>query len=160
MGNFLHWVYLTPFSQMLQNHFWMVPTIQAVHIACVALVFVSAVVLDLRLLGVMNRSQSMPVLTRRFAPWVGWGVLVLLCTGLLLMIAEPTRAILNPYFQIKMAALVIVGCLTWWLAVSVQRHPDSWAEPALRGSSKPIAFLSLALWAVIVIAGRWIAYGP
>lgn len=160
MNGFLDWAGTTALSQTLQNQFWMVPTIQAVHIAFVAMVFPSALVLDMRLLGVMNRSQPMDRLVRRFAPWIGWGVLVLLITGVLLMFAEPTRAILNPYFQIKMAALVAVGALTWWLAKAVERQPDTWADPGQISVSKPVAIVSLILWAVIITAGRWIAYGP
>lgn len=160
MNGFLDWVGTTTLSQTLQNQFWMVPTIQAVHIMAITAVFTSALVLDMRLLGVMHKGQALQRLNTRFMPWIGWGVLVLLVTGVLLMIAEPTRAILNPYFQIKMAALVVVGAITWSLAKAVARSPDAWAEPERNPVAKPLAVASLILWAIIVTAGRWIAYGP
>src|SRR6185437_7315458 len=116
MNAFLDSVGSTPLSQLLQNVRWLIPLIQSTHILALSLVFVSAVVVDLRLLGVAGRSQALPALTARFLPWVRWGVLVLLATGLLLMVAEPRRALLNPLFQMKMAALAVVGLMTWAIA--------------------------------------------
>ena len=107
--------------------------------------------------GVAGRNQTLPSMTARFLPWVGWGVLVLLVTGVLLMIAEPRRALLNPLFQLKMAALLIVGLITWAIA----RAPDQgWTDPARRGVATSVAIGSLLLWLAIIGLGRWIAYGP
>ncbi len=69
------------------------------------------------------------------------------------MVAEPRRALLNPFFQLKMAALVVVGGLT--LAIAAIAASD-------RGRSigKPLAVVSIGLWLTIIALGRWIAYGP
>ena len=134
MNAFLDAVGATPLSQLLQNVRWLIPLIQSTHI-----------------LGVAARGQATASLTARFLPWVGWGVLVLLVTGLLLMVAEPRRALLNPLFQMKMAALVVVGAMTWVIAA---RAPDK------GGLAKSLAVVSLILWLVIIALGRWIAYGP
>lgn len=158
--NFLEAVGRSPLSQLMQNASWTISVIQSVHIMALALVFTSAALVDLRLLGVADRDQPLQRMTARFLPMVGWGVLALLLTGLLLMIAEPKRAILNPYFQIKMAAVLVVCCLTWALAAAVGKHPDRWADPERRAGPRVIAIVSLALWALIITAGRWIAYGP
>ncbi len=153
MNAFLDAVGQTPLSQTLQNVGWLVPTIQSIHIFALAVVFTSAAIVDLRLLGVAARQQPVQRLSQRFLPTVGWGVLVLLVTGLLLMVAEPHRALLNPYFQLKMAALVVVGGLTMAIAAMAAKG---------RGDAigKPVAIVSIALWLVIIALGRWIAYGP
>lgn len=153
MNAFLDAVGQTPLSQLLQNVGWLVPTIQSVHIFALAVVFASAAIVDLRLLGVAGRGQPLRRMGQRFLPTVGWGVLVLLGTGLLLMIAEPHRALLNPYFQLKMAALVAVCGLTLAIAKMASREQ-------VKDSAKPIAILSLILWLAIIVLGRWIAYGP
>jgi Ni,Fe-hydrogenase I cytochrome b subunit len=154
MNTFLTAVGQTPLSQTLQTVAWMIPFIQSVHILALAMVFTSAAVVDLRILGVAGRGQPLQLMTARFLPWVAWGVGVLLATGLLLMIAEPRRAILNPYFQIKMAGLVLVGAMTWTISAAASGR----IAPGI--ASKPVAALSLALWVVIIALGRWIAYGP
>jgi hypothetical protein len=160
MNSFLDAVGRTPLSLAMQNASWTISTIQSVHILALAVVFTSAAAVDLRLLGVLGRGQPLHRLTDRFFPAVGWGLLLLAATGLLLIIAEPTRALLNPYFQIKMAAVALVGGLTWGLGRAVARHPERWAAPEHRRAAKAIAIASLALWGLIIIAGRWIAYGP
>lgn len=157
MNAFLETVGETPLSQLLQNVRWLIPLIQSTHILALSLVFVSAVVVDLRILGVAGRSQTLPSMTARFLPWVGWGVLVLLATGILLMIAEPRRALLNPFFQLKMAALVVVGLMTWAIARAADR---GWTEQGRRSVAGCVAVGSLILWLAIIALGRWIAYGP
>lgn len=160
MNDFLNAVGQTPLSQTLQTVAWLIPLIQSIHILALSLVLVSAAAVDLRILGVTARGQLLERVTHRFLPWVGWGVLVLAATGLLLMIAEPTRALLNPFFQIKMAALLLVGLITWAIAVLAAGRPLNWQALQRGGADKLIAVLSLALWVGIVALGRWIAYGP
>ena len=160
MTNFLEAVRQTPLSQLLQNVAWLIPTIQSIHIMALSLVFTSAAVVDLRLLGVGDRDQPLGRLSQRFLPWVGWGVLLLLMTGLLLMAAEPTRAILNPYFQVKMALLAVVGLITWQIAKGAEHNAGLFAGIQTNGSAKAVAIASLVLWLAIIAFGRWIAYGP
>jgi hypothetical protein len=160
MNDFLNTVGSTPLSQLLQNVRWLIPLIQSTHILALSLVFVSAAVVDLRILGLAGRGQALSSLTARFLPWVGWGVLVLLITGLLLMVAEPRRALLNPYFQLKMAALVVAGVMTWFIAARAPDANHGWTDLERRGVAKPMAVGSLLLWLAIIALGRWIAYGP
>lgn len=156
MNAFLDAVGRTPLSQLMQTVRWIIPLIQSTHILALSLVFVSAAVVDLRILGVAGRGQALENLTARFLPWVGWGVLVLLVTGLLLMVAEPHRALLNPFFELKMAALVVVGGMTWFIAA----RAGGGSTLVQGGSAKALAVGSLILWLVIIALGRWIAYGP
>ena len=160
MHDFLEAVRATPLSVAMQNATWSIILIQTIHIITLAIVFTSAAVVDLRLVAGAAKGQPLERLTARYFPAVGWGVLVLAGTGLLLMIAEPTRALLNPFFQIKMAALLIVGSLTWALGRSIAHNPGRWAAPQMRGPARAIGVLSLLLWALIIVTGRWIAYGP
>jgi len=160
MNAFLDAVSATPLSQLLQNVRWLIPLIQSTHILALSLVFVSAAVVDLRILGVAGRKQTLPSLTHRFLPWVGWGVLVLLLSGLLLMVSEPRRALLNPFFQIKMAALLVAGLMTWLIAARSADAGGGWTDFERRGIAKLLALGSLLLWLVIIALGRWIAYGP
>jgi hypothetical protein len=159
-NDFLEAVRRTPLSVLLQDVRWLIPTIQSVHIMALALVFTSAAVVDLRLLGAGDKSQPLSRMSKRFLPWVGWGVLVLLITGLLLMVAEPTRAILNPFFQIKMLLLVIVGWMTWQIARGAERNTGVFAGIEGSAAAKTVAVASIVIWLAIIGFGRWIAYGP
>ena len=49
MENFCDWLAATPLSLAFQNWTWFVPSVQTVHILCVAVVLTSAYVIGLRL---------------------------------------------------------------------------------------------------------------
>ncbi len=56
---FCEWLAATPISQLIQNAFWVIPTVQTVHIVSIAIVMTSMAMLDLRLIGVAGRRQSL-----------------------------------------------------------------------------------------------------
>jgi hypothetical protein len=78
-------------------------------------------------------------------------------SGILLLIAYPTKALMNPDFYIK---LTLIG-----LAVAVMRmmhrrvfSDSSLNEPAMMTRGRTLAILSLILWVGVVTAGRLLAY--
>jgi hypothetical protein len=92
----------------------------------------------------------------KFVPWV-WGALpVLLTTGIILTIGEPSRELLNPYFRAKMLMLAIVIGITF--VVQRQNKKDTSFWELRRGTAAIAGAFSLLLWVGIITAGRWIAY--
>ena len=92
----------------------------------------------------------------RFVPWV-WRTLVVLATsGAILIIGEPSRELLNPYFQAKMIMLAAVALITFVVQRQTKKNAAYWetrkAAAIVAGSA------SLLLWVGIITAGRWIAY--
>lgn len=155
---FITWVVDTRFSLFLQSELWVIPTLQTIHILCVAIVFTAAAMLDLRLLGMIARGQSVVALGRRFLPAAWIALVVLATTGALLIVAEPARSLLARPFQLKMLLLVGVIVLTILFQRSVAAKASRWdASPGV-WSAKLTAVVSLGLWIAIIIAGRWIAY--
>jgi hypothetical protein len=141
----------TTVSQFLQGVTWLVPAVQTVHILAIAVVFASAGLLDLRLLDLAARSQSAGGMARRLLPAVWCGLAVLLGSGAVLILVEPMRALPNPAFQLKMLLLLLAVVLTGVLKASLR---DDYNRPSVRLT----AAVSLLLWIVVIVAGRWIAY--
>ena len=54
------WLASTSLSLTIQNVTWIIPAVQTIHILCVAAVFSSVLMVDLRLLGITQRSLSLP----------------------------------------------------------------------------------------------------
>jgi hypothetical protein len=159
LHTFTEWLANTPFSQLIQNVSWIIPAVQSVHIVCIAIVMGSVALIDLRLLGVTARSQSISNLTSRLLPWVWVALVILLCSGAILAIGEPVRSLENPAFQAKMLMLLCVGSLTFFFQRMVRSDTAFWElSPARRATAKLTAIVSLLLWVGIVFAGRWIAY--
>jgi uncharacterized membrane protein SirB2 len=153
---FCNWLSNTPFSLTIQTVTWIIPAVQTVHILCVALVMSSMAMLDLRLLGVTGLRQPVSRAVVRFVPWV-WGVLpILLATGAILIIGEPSRELLNPYFRAKMAMLAAVVVVTFIIQRKNKRDATYWETR--KATAIFTGVLSLLLWVGIVSAGRWIAY--
>jgi uncharacterized membrane protein SirB2 len=135
---------------------WIIPAVQTVHILCVAVVMSSMAMLDLRLIGVAGRRLSISQMVSRFVPWV-WGALpVLLTSGLILIIGEPSRELLNPYFRAKMAMLATVIVITLFVQRQNKKETNYWE--GRRAAAAGAGLASLLLWVGIVTAGRWIAY--
>jgi hypothetical protein len=154
---FGEWLATTSLSNTIQNVSWIIPTVLTIHIVCVAIVISATFLVDLRILGLFSRSQTLVSLSDRFLTWVWWALIVLLVTGSLLITGEPGRSITNPAFFAKMIMLLIVAGLTWLLQRPLATDAGYWdGNRAI--AAKSIAILSLLLWSCIVFAGRWIAY--
>lgn len=153
------WLATTSLSATIQNVSWIIPTVQTVHIVCVAIVICAAFLVDLRILGIFSRSQPLAALSHRFLTWIWYALIVLLVSGALLIIGEPGRSLLNPAFAVKMLMLLIVAGLTVLLQRPLATNAGFWDASAGRQiTAKAIAIVSLGLWSCVVFAGRWIAY--
>lgn len=152
------WIYASPLSTAIRDMSWVVPTVQSVHIVAIAVIFGAAVISDLRLAGVFATDQPMGGVVRRYFPWMRAALIVLLLSGLVMVIGEPDRVLVNTTFWLKMFLVVAVFTLTW----SVRRPLLRVVGPAQGADEKPpikaLAWLSIALWCVVIFCGRWIAY--
>lgn len=152
------WLSHTALSQLLSSAGWIVPAVQSIHILAIGLVIAPAILLSLRLLGIGGRDQPAGRLFASLGRLVWVGLLVLLLSGAMLIVAEPHRQLLNLLFQIKMglliAAILVTAYLQCWAASSTS---------AGRAAAKPFdvraaGIIALLLWIAIIGCGRWIAY--
>src|SRR4051812_31681826 len=123
LHQFCDWISSTPLSLEIQNVSWIIPMTQSIHILCIAIVISSATMVDLRMLGVVGRNQPTGVYTSRFLPWIWPSLVVLLLTGSILIIGEPSRSLPNPAFQLKMTLLVLAMICTFLLQRPLGRDP-------------------------------------
>ncbi len=151
------WLGDTALSHLLQDVDWLVPAIQTVHILAVALVISSVVLSFLAVVGLHGREQPLARSIGRFTPGIRIGLPVLLATGLLMIAAEPDRALPNPMFQIKMGLLVFAVALS---SAYGRRLRQTAAVPGASAGVgvRVAAVASLACWLAVLVAGRWIAY--
>lgn len=161
LHQFTGWLAATPLSNTIQSISWLVPALQTLHILAIAVVVSSVSILDLRLLDVAGRDQSVRETAARFLPWVWGAVGVLAASGVVLIVGEPARELLNPSFQAKIVTILIVLVLTAVFQRRLKTDPAAWLGPEGRGTSiaaKGLGLVSLLLWVAIVVFGRWIAY--
>lgn len=153
---FADWLGATSLTSAVAGHFWIVPALQTVHILSVAVVLSGVLLINLRIVGLVERGQTVAALLDRFLAPVAVAVGVLALTGFLLIAGEPTRAIFRTVFWIKMALIVAAVALTWSHRATFSLSADGTATAT--AGRKAIALFALLLWFGVVIAGRWIAY--
>jgi hypothetical protein len=159
LRDFCRWLAATPLSNTIQTTGWIIPTLQTIHILGVAVLFSSAIVVDLRIWRLLQRDVPLPDVARRFLPAIWPVLLILLITGTLLIIGEPRRSLLNTTFYLKMALLVLALMLTGGLQWSLSSAPQFWNKDRGRWMAGQFAAtVSILVWCGIIFAGRWIAY--
>jgi hypothetical protein len=158
IASFCHWLELTPVSETIRRVSWIVPGVQALHILCVAVLFSSAALLARDLWRWPAAMPAGHCSSRRLD--VIWLALAgLLLTGATLVIGEPIRELTSETFGAKMALLVTAVVFNLAVQKTARNAGGFWAESSWRFvAAKAYAIVSMALWAAIITAGRWIAY--
>ena len=153
------WLERTQMNHEIQVHDWIVPIVQSIHILGIAVVASSALMINLRLLGLYAADQPLKEVLARFLPFIWWPLIVLLLTGIVMIVGEPPLSLKNPVFQIKVALLFAALVVTVGCQVTLRRHPDFGDLTAgRRAGAATLASVSMLLLVGIIFAGRWIAY--
>jgi hypothetical protein len=156
ISQFCKWLDATPVSQAFQSLMWFVPSVQTVHILSIAVVMTSVGMLAGKLVGITGRNQTLSAMVSSIMPWVWYALAVLLATGVLLTITEPSRELLNAAFRAKMLMVLALAGILRLVQVRLRQDPDYWGRR--RAAAGGLGAASLLLAVTIVVAGRWIAY--
>jgi hypothetical protein len=156
---FCQWLENTPGSIALHESQYMYSVIESIHVLALCLFLGFAVMLDLRLLGLSMRGIRVSEVASRLLPWTVTGFVVMVISGALLFYAIPVRTYENVFFRVKVVLLIASGVNAWVFHSGVYRRVAEWdldPHPPMRARFAGAA--SLLCWALIVVAGRMIAY--
>src|SRR3954447_3013375 len=141
------WLEHTALSQTIQSVDWIVPAIQTIHILAITVVAASALMIDLRLIGIFSADRPLQEVSARFLPLVWWPLLVLLATGAIMIIGEPARSLKNPAFQLKIVLLVTAVIVPLLYQFMLRRDPTFLgAGSGRRAAATAVATCSMLLW--------------
>lgn len=153
------WLASTPGSVALHESRYMFLIVLTVHVLTLALFVGTALMIDLRLLGVTMSRVPASEAVGRLLPWAAVGLLVMVASGALLFYSAPLVRYHNLFFRFKMAALVLAVLNAWIFHVTVFRRVAEWDLDLVPPPAARLAgVLSLVSWAVIITAGRMMAY--
>ena len=134
---------------------WAYPTILFLHTVGLGFLVGASMVIDLRVLGFSPQMPLEPM--KRFVPVMWFGFWVNAASGVLLLMIDATKMLVNPLFYIKIgfiALAIISGRL-----IAKRIFSSSPVEKLAVGTStKVLAGASLFCWAAAVTAGRLTAY--
>jgi hypothetical protein len=150
---FAKWIESTAFSDWIKTSPSLLafPFFLVVHAWGMGLLAGANAAVDLRILGLAPRVPISGM--ARFYPVVWFAFVINAISGTLLLIAYPIKALTNPVFYLKLACIAAGMIFMSWLKKNVV-VPNNLS----RNSAKVIAVLSLLVWAVAIIAGRFLAY--
>jgi hypothetical protein len=136
------------------------PAIITLHTIGMGVLAGGSAAIDLRILGfapgvsLKAMGQFLPLL------WLAFAVNAI--SGVLLLIAYPTKALTNPVFYVKAGLIALAVWLVYRIGRTVLRAPDTGQNASpdhqLPQSARLLAITSLATWVALITAGRLLAY--
>jgi uncharacterized protein DUF6644 len=156
---FFEWLGNTSWSIALHESRYVFLLVLMIHVLTLSVFVGTAAMIDLRLLGkTMTRVPVSQVVTR-LLPWTEAGFLVMVVTGTLLFYAAPVARYENVFFRLKMASLLIAVINVWVFRRTIYRRVGDWdLDPVPPRRVRMVGALSLILLAIIITAGRMMAY--
>jgi hypothetical protein len=113
------------------------------------------VVLNFRMLGIGLRQIRLAVVAKQVWSWGTAGLLLAVCSGFVVFIADPARYAANYSFVTKMSLLLVAVLFQYTLYRRIVRAESAAVEPR---RLIVIPILSLLLWFSVGWAGRAIAF--
>jgi hypothetical protein len=159
LAEFSQWVQGLDFFTSLRESALAYPIIMSLHLSSIAVFGGLILMTDLRLLGLAMPNVPVSDMIAQTRIWKRIGFVVMVTCGVLLAGAKLDKYYDNPYFQLKLLFLLLVGIH----ALAFHRSVYGKAEELDRAAAIPpiaktAACLSLVLWVGILSCGRWIAY--
>src|SRR5258708_39900969 len=127
------------------------------HIMALGMLIGTLVIVDLRLLGLGMRRQSVAQVAGYFAPWTLVGVALMVITGVPLFMSEAVRLSKSSPFLFKMIFLFCAVTLHFTLHRKAIASSTSQCTSQGSGLGKLAACLPLMCWLWLALAGRSIA---
>ena len=159
LGTLVHWINETAFSQYLRESETAFPLTEAIHLIGLGISVGTIVWIDLRLMGKVMRDVRISEVVSRLEPWAIGGFTVMMLSGLFLFLGKPDNYYGTTAFKLKMLLLPLAGLNVLFFHRRVFPNVKQWDEgvvPPWQG--RMVGAVSMSLWVVIIVLGRWTAY--
>ena len=158
MIELFNWIESLGFSVWVRESvsLWAYPGMLSFHTIGLGFVVGISAAFDLRILGVASGLPLPPM--RKLFPvmWAGFWLNAL--SGLALLMAYATKMLTNPIFVIKLVLIALAVANVLMLNKRVFADAARAEEAAASKNVKILAATSLALWGLVILAGRFVAY--
>ncbi len=142
-------------GQAIKNSSWAFAVIESIHLLALAAIGGAVLVVDMRLLGMGLKRQSVAEVARDAQPVLVWSLVVMLVTGVALFVSEAIKCYYSTPFWVKMASLALAIVFTFTIKRRVTLTDQGTSGP---GTLRLIALVSLVLWFGVGAGGRWIGF--
>ena len=154
----LQWLESSALSTLFRQSALLYPSVEIIHIAGFAVLVGSAVLFDLRLLGL---ARKIPVTDsiRHFLFWARVGFLLALLSGGILFMVNAVSLASNAAFRVKLVLILFAGLNAAIFHFHTRRTVDSWdVNTPPPAKARAAGIVSILLWISVIACGRLIAY--
>src|SRR5580692_1467004 len=154
-----HAIQSVGFLTYIRESAYTYPMILSTHLTAICVFGGMILMTDLRILGFAMRDVPVTDVVKQLLRWKQIGFVIMVTMGLLLATSEMDKYYGNPYFQMKVCLLLLVGVHAIAFHKSVYGNTRALDQaPEMPRVAKVAAISSLVLWIGIASCGRWIAY--
>jgi hypothetical protein len=132
--------------------------VEATHVLAAVMLFGTVLIVDLRLLGLVDARRPVTRISRETLPLTWSAFAVAVVTGSLMFTTSAQTYVGNTAFQLKAIALLAAGLNMAWYQVLMARGVAGWDLGAPPRAARVAGLTSLLLWAAVVLLGRWIGF--
>jgi uncharacterized membrane protein len=144
------WLQDNSFIAFINGTSWTAAALEIVHYFSMFILVGSIVIVDLRVLGLLGRTQEAGRFADRLFPWMWAGLGLNFLSGFLMFAGSAISYYRNDIFYDKL----IVVLLAVVASAIVQRKVRAWDQsPATPAWAKLMALVSIGLWVGAIIAG-------
>ena len=135
------------------------PTVMATHLSCIAIFGGMILMTNLRLMGLALTSTPIASVIDATRIWKRCGFVLMITCGILLAGSRLDAYYANPFLQMKLSLLILIGIHGLFFRRSVYCNAAELdRQPTLPLRAKLAGGISLILWLCVITCGRWIAY--
>jgi hypothetical protein len=142
-------------GQAIKTSSWAFAVIESVHLLALAVIGGAVLVVDLRLLGLGLKRQTVADVARDAQPILVWSLATMLTTGFALFVSEAIKCYYSTPFWVKMTSLALAILFTFTIKRRVTLVENVTASPT---AFRLVGVVSLMLWFAVGASGRWIGF--
>jgi hypothetical protein len=152
---FFEWCDATAISIAIRESQWAFAVIESIHLLGLAAIGGAVIMLNLRMLGLGLRAQTIPEVAAEVRPWLNRSVVLMLITGVALFLSEPMKLYYSGPFWVKMESLALALIFTYTLWRKVASTDEANMSPIW---PRLAALVSFIFWFGVGAGGRWIGF--
>jgi hypothetical protein len=152
---FFSWCESSALHDAIQGHEAAYPALETFHLFGLTLLLGTIVILSLRLMGAILKKQPIAELAGELLPYQTTGLILMIVTGSLMVVATAERCYGNTSFWVKMILLACALTYHFGYFRKLVRRDDARISS---GGAKFAAIFALLLWFGVGMAGRSIGF--
>lgn len=146
-------------GEWMRGNVLAMPWVNTLHVLCIVMVFGSILLVDLRLLGLVDRGRAVTRISGEVLriTWAAFAGAVI--TGSIFFAANAGTYWFNTAFRFKMLVIALAGVNMLVFQFITYRGVASWDDdvPAPR-AARVAGALSILLWITVIVLGRMIGF--